>query len=188
MHRRRLGAFKDPMSHATISKADSMSRTTDQEREPGSSRGAIRFHPAVPLSVFALLAVVALVASAARRNATPTLAKDAARLGLDPNRATWSEWCVMPGIGPSRAKAIVDYRESLRMSAEAQSGPVAFRSPRDLMRVRGLGAKSVASLEPWLIFAAEPVHRPGVGDQEATVEADITREDEPTQDGLTLPE
>jgi len=51
--------------------------------------------------------------------------------GFDINRATEAEWDELPGIGPSKARAIVEYRE--------RNGP--FRSIDDLARVKGIGPK-----------------------------------------------
>ncbi len=48
---------------------------------------------------------------------------------IDLNTATVSELDTLPGIGPVRAQAIVDYR--------AQHGP--FRSPQDITSVHGIG-------------------------------------------------
>ncbi|MNJ03855.1 ComE operon protein 1 [compost metagenome] len=43
----------------------------------------------------------------------------------------------MPGIGPSKAKAIVAYREA--------NGP--FSEPEDLMKVKGIGTKTFEALK-----------------------------------------
>jgi competence protein ComEA len=51
--------------------------------------------------------------------------------GFDINRATEAEWDELPGIGPAKARAIVEDRE--------RNGP--FRSVDDLARVKGIGPK-----------------------------------------------
>ena len=51
--------------------------------------------------------------------------------GFDINRATEAEWDELPGIGPAKARAIVEDRE--------RNGP--FRSVDDLLRVKGIGPK-----------------------------------------------
>lgn len=56
--------------------------------------------------------------------------------GFDINRATAAEWDELPGIGPSKAQAIVEDRE--------RNGP--FRSIDDLARVRGIGPKLLERL------------------------------------------
>lgn len=52
------------------------------------------------------------------------------------NTASVQELDAVKGIGPSKAKAIVDYR--------TKNGP--FKSVDDLKQVKGFGAKSVAKL------------------------------------------
>lgn len=49
---------------------------------------------------------------------------------------------ILKGIGISKARAIVGYR--------AEFGP--FTVPKDLMKVKGIGAKTVARFEDQLIF------------------------------------
>jgi len=56
--------------------------------------------------------------------------------GFDINRATVEEWDELPGIGPAKARAIVDDRE--------RNGP--FRSIDDLARVKGIGPKLLERL------------------------------------------
>jgi len=51
--------------------------------------------------------------------------------GFDINRATEAEWDELPGIGPAKARAIVEDRE--------RNGP--FRGIDDLARVKGIGPK-----------------------------------------------
>ena len=56
------------------------------------------------------------------------------------NTASVDELDAVKGIGPSKAKAIVDYR--------TKNGP--FKSVDDLKEVKGFGEKSVAKLRPEL--------------------------------------
>jgi competence protein ComEA len=53
------------------------------------------------------------------------------------NRASARDLEALPGIGPSLAKRIVEERE--------KAGP--FRSPRDLLRVKGIGPKKQAAIQ-----------------------------------------
>lgn len=76
-----------------------------------------------------------------------------ASAAVDLNSATAAELEAVKGIGASKAKAIVDYRE--------KNGP--FKSVDDLKGVKGFGAKSVDKLRPELTvggMAAEPPAAP----------------------------
>lgn len=56
------------------------------------------------------------------------------------NTATLEELCTLPQIGPSRAQAILDYRE--------QHGE--FRSVRELCNVHGIGEEILGAVRPWI--------------------------------------
>ena len=57
---------------------------------------------------------------------------------LDLNTATQAQLEELPGVGPSTAKAIIDYRE--------QNGR--FRAVEELLDVRGIGPSKFAEIEP----------------------------------------
>lgn len=66
---------------------------------------------------------------------------------LDINTAAWPELTMLPGIGESLARRIVEYRET--------HGP--FATPEDLRQVRGLGPKTLHAIRPYLLpIAAVP--------------------------------
>ena len=52
---------------------------------------------------------------------------------LNLNTATAAELCILPGIGPARARAIIEGRQNF--------GP--YRSLEELTRVQGIGAKTI---------------------------------------------
>ena len=70
---------------------------------------------------------------------TPKAAPPAASINL--NTAASSELQRLPRIGPKMAVRIIAYREA--------HGP--FRRVQDLVRVRGIGKKTLAQLTPYLV-------------------------------------
>ena len=73
--------------------------------------------------------------------ATPT--RTAAPPRVDVNRASAAELVVVPGIGERLAQAIVELRE--------KKGP--YTKLEDLLEVRGIGEKNLASLSAHLMVA-----------------------------------
>ncbi|MEW5838635.1 MAG: helix-hairpin-helix domain-containing protein [Pseudomonadota bacterium] len=69
---------------------------------------------------------------------------------IDINSATATQLESLPGIGPAKAKAIVDYR--------TQNGP--FQSAADLEKVPGIGPKNMQQLTP--LISANPISVPAV--------------------------
>ena len=63
------------------------------------------------------------------------------------NRANVEELGRLPGVGPKRAQAILDLRTKLGR----------FRRPTDLLRVKGIGPKSLKKLEPHFVLDPPPV-------------------------------
>jgi competence protein ComEA len=66
---------------------------------------------------------------------------------LDPNRATAEELELLPSVGPSLARRIIAERE--------QHGP--FRQMDELLRVKGIGQKTLEKLRPWVKIGSEQV-------------------------------
>jgi competence ComEA-like helix-hairpin-helix protein len=64
---------------------------------------------------------------------------------IDINRASAVELELLPGVGPSLAKRLVE--------ARARFGR--FSGPTDLRRVKGVGEKTLAKLAPFLSFESE---------------------------------
>ena len=71
---------------------------------------------------------------------------------IDPNSADWQTLSAIPTLGERRAKAIVAYREQAQSQG---STPPAFRNPKDLLRVRGIGQATIENLRPYLIFPSD---------------------------------
>lgn len=72
---------------------------------------------------------------------------------INPNTAQWPSLSRLPGIGQSKAKAIVCYRNNAMQSNP--SGQPVFKSAADLTAVKGIGKKTVNNIEPYLIFNNE---------------------------------
>ena len=68
---------------------------------------------------------------------------------INPNYASIESLVRLPGIGLSRAGAIVAYRE--KFSNANGENPV-FQSSNDLQKVRGIGPKTVQNIGEWLKF------------------------------------
>ena len=68
---------------------------------------------------------------------------------INPNSATAASLMRLPGIGTSRATAIVAYRENLNRGKEPRQ---AFETVDDLQKVRGIGPKTVENISKWLKF------------------------------------
>lgn len=60
---------------------------------------------------------------------------------IDVNLADWPEFVLLPGIGETYARRIVESRE--------QDG--LFESHEDLQRVRGIGPKTMEKIRPYLL-------------------------------------
>ena len=70
---------------------------------------------------------------------------------IDPNTADWQALAALPGIGASKARDIVAYRD--RKRAEANNPDlVVFDAPGDLLYVRGIGVALVEAMKPHLHF------------------------------------
>ncbi len=64
------------------------------------------------------------------------------------NTADEAQLCLLPGVGPTRARAIVAYRAKHK-----------FTRPEELRRVKGFGAKTLAKLRKYLAVSGETTLR-----------------------------
>ena len=62
------------------------------------------------------------------------------------NTATVDQLTTLPGVGPKLAARIVEYRQ--------KAG--SFRSPQELMNVKGIGERSFQKIEPFLSVGEAP--------------------------------
>lgn len=100
------------------------------------------------------LAMVVLVAPRMVSHPVPA-SRDVIRSVVDADAAPWWELTVLPQIGPVLAGEIVRYRESVRAGEFADTTSRVFSSPRDLMRVRGIGPKTVERIKDELDFGRD---------------------------------
>jgi competence ComEA-like helix-hairpin-helix protein len=68
---------------------------------------------------------------------------------INPNDAPAASLIRLPGIGVSRAWAIVAYREEF---SKKDSNNPAFRNCDDLCKVRGIGPQTAKNISEWLKF------------------------------------
>ena len=100
----------------------------------------------------ALVVMIASVASstaaaapAQRAQASKSTASDSAPAAVDINSADAEKLASLPGIGPSIAQRIVDYRK--------EHGP--YKSVDELLNVRGVGEKLLARLRDHVTVGAK---------------------------------
>lgn len=72
---------------------------------------------------------------------------------IDPNTATWASLARLPGVGESKARAIVTYRTRF---AAARTDRPAFLCADDLQNVDGIGPTIVRQSAAWLVFPPAP--------------------------------
>ena len=72
--------------------------------------------------------------------AATVMAADAPVPVVNINKATEVELTYLPGIGPATASHIVEYRSRQE-----------FKQPRHLMRVKGIGRKTFAKIEKYIV-------------------------------------
>lgn len=82
-----------------------------------------------------------------------TVSRDAAAV-VNINTATENELAFLPGIGPSRAQAIVAHRQK-----------TPFKKVEDLRRIKGIGRKSLDKIRAYVTLngpttAASPIRTP----------------------------
>lgn len=75
-----------------------------------------------------------------------------AHFQVDLNKASWPEMAQLPGIGPTLAQRIVEYR--------AVHGP--FQTHEELTKVRGIGQKTLERIRPYLLPLPSDCPRPNL--------------------------
>lgn len=72
---------------------------------------------------------------------------------VNPNDASVASLARLPGIGLTRARAIVALRDDLQ---SRQGSAAVFRRAEDLAQVKGIGPATVEGVRPWLQFDPPP--------------------------------
>jgi len=95
----------------------------------------------------------------------PTAQGDRLRDGdaIDPNLASTRELELLPGVGPSLARQIVGVRR--------ERGP--FRRIEELRQVRGIGARTLEKLRPFLRLASEGLEHPAQAQRDVARAPDL---------------
>lgn len=100
----------------------------------------------VVLSCFSVMAGVCLHLAVARHGeATPACVCER----INPNTAPIGSLIRLPGIGATRARAIVAHRDAVR---EKTGSEIAFHISDDLQQIKGIGPGTVADVVDWLAF------------------------------------
>lgn len=84
---------------------------------------------------------------------------------VNANTATQQELESLSGIGPVKAKAIIDYR--------SKNGP--FKTYADLEKVPGIGAKFLERLKPDLVIGGAPAKGPAAAGKPAAGKPAVTK-------------
>jgi len=92
------------------------------------------------------LSVGFLVGARHRQTKAPSVRPDEK---INPNEAPAASLARLPGVGPTRARAIVAYRERVREQEGVRS---VFHRADDLEQVRGIGPATVDGIRAWLRF------------------------------------
>lgn len=141
------------VSVATTPRQDGATHTTSPPRADGNADHAggdapERSPPCPPSNTAPSNTATSNAASPAPAGPTPTAPSEPAAAGRLPdgrvilNAASASDLTTLPGIGQKRAEAILALRTKLK----------GFRKLSDLLRVKGIGVKSLRKLEPKLVL------------------------------------
>ena len=100
-----------------------------------------RRYRVVLLLIVCCLTIGSLAAAPAATAKKMQTAGDAKPATIDLNKANSEQLQTIRGIGPSLARRIIQFRE--------ENG--SFRRVDDLLKVRGIGEKSLAKISPYLV-------------------------------------
>jgi competence protein ComEA len=101
--------------------------------------------------VLGLLAIAVAAPAAQKAPAAKSATTATAAAPVNLNTATQAQLESLPGIGPSAAQRILEYRQ--------KNG--SFKKIEDLMNVKGIGEKSFLKLKPLITVASDKAERTG---------------------------
>ena len=105
---------------------------------------------AVPAALAAICALLLAGAFTASVRAEPTSSDGPKLVGVvNINTATAEELELLPGVGPARAKAIVEHREAHGV----------FKAPGDLQQISGIGERGLARMKPFIATSGKTTAR-----------------------------
>ncbi|MFQ5411172.1 MAG: ComEA family DNA-binding protein [Phycisphaerae bacterium] len=144
-----------------ISTSDSIQSPRQRAAEYPQSRKPVELHPHQRDGLILVSVLFAIVLGAAftysihtdTQGRIPRDNRRTAAFGIDPNTAEWFEFALLPGIGETLSRRIVSAREDA--SAGMEAGRPVFALPGDLMRVRGIGGKTIQRISPFLRFPTQ---------------------------------
>ena len=106
----------------------------------------------IKLTAFSICSILALLlagALAVYNFDSHSQAEIAIQGKVNPNIATSASLVRLPGIGQSKAQAIINYRAGFSANNVTAR---AFEKPDDMANVSGIGPKTVMKLTDWLMF------------------------------------
>lgn len=118
----------------------------------GESRRRLQTIGLVTCSCLSVLAAFAFVARIPRGDAALSFC---AQERVNPNTAPVGSLIRLPGIGLTRARAIVAHRDAARCSP---GDDLPFRRTADLQQIKGIGPQTAGHIAGWLEFDSEGPH------------------------------
>ena len=127
---------------------------TEPQKDTADSRYKVPFFISSLIVValfFSLIAVLYIQHASVRQlefyedsvfRSMPTAGETDSDLQVNINTAGIKELTLLPGIGESRAKDIIDYRNEYGL----------FTEPEDLLNIRGIGKSTLENLLPYIVF------------------------------------
>ena len=106
------------------------------------------------IQCFAFVIAAALALSLAalavnKNNSAPAQAAVVNHELINPNHADLVSLTRLPNIGPSRAQAIITFRQAFYRKTDNDQ---AFKEPSDLREVKSIGPKTVEAITPYIEF------------------------------------